>query len=266
MALTVTKSTLLRYIGRKLGLLTDSRLASTLSGAALIDATDVLDTALRSFYEPNVLPEEVGRSEKHQWSFLFSTQKFSLQSGVWRYLLPADFSMFNGPLTFTRGEDTCYPAIEMTAPEHIYRMQQKNSSGGVPKWAARETAMNQQGLGTRHELVVYPTPSADYVLDLSYKINPYSLDADAELPLGGQAHVQTIISACLAAAADFDEYEGDKYERRFIDHLRSSISHDRKLSAPQYLGINTDTSDGAEVNYMRPYGGSSIVTYEGTSY
>lgn len=266
MALTVTKSVLLRYIGRKLGLLTESRLASTLSGASLIDATDVLNDALRMFYEPNVLPEEIGRYEKHQWSFLFSTQRFSLGSGVWRYSLPADFAMLNGPLTYARGEDTCYPPLELTAPEIVHRKQQQNDSSGVPKIAALETAMNQQGLGTRHELIVYPTPDGDYGLNLPYKINPYSLDADAELPLGGQAHVQTIIAACLAAAADFDEYEGDKYERRFMDHLRSSISHDRKLSAPQSLGINYDTSDGVEWNRMRPYGGSSIVTYEGNSY
>lgn len=266
MALTVTKSTLLRYIGRKLGLLTETRSASTLSGAALIDATDVLNDALRRFYDPDILPEDIGRYEKHQWSFLFPTVRFSLASGQWRYALPADFAMLHGPLTYARGEDTCYPPLELTAPEIVYRRQQQNDSSGIPRMAAIQVTTPQQGLPTSHELVVYPTSDGDYGLNLTYKINPYSLDADAELPLGGQAHVQTVISACLAAAAMFDEFEGSKYEQRFLEHLRSSISHDRKLSAPESLGVNYDTSDGVEFYRNRPYGGSSIVTYDGVSY
>jgi hypothetical protein len=265
MALTVTKNDLLRYIGRKLGKLTESRSASTLTGAALADCTDVLNDALRRFYEPDVLPEEIGRGEKHQWSFLFPTVRFAFTSNEWKYLLPADFSMIHGPLVYARGEDTSYGKLEITAPEKIQDLQQRDNSAGVPRMAAVRTAMPMQGVPGRQELIVYPTSSGNYSVDLTYKVNPYSLDADTELPLGGQAHVQTLIASCMAAAALFDEYEGDKYERRFIEHLRSSISHDRQLHAPESLGVNYDTSDGCEYPRMR-CGGESIVTYNGTSY
>jgi hypothetical protein len=260
MALTTTKADLMRYIGRKLGY---GR--SGVSGTKLTDVTDVLNDALRRFYEPDILP---GEREKHQWSFLYPVKRFEFAETKWKYNLPQDFSMLNGPIFYARGEDTTYPALEITGPEKIYARQQQDDSAGRPRLAAVQVKSPDQASPTSYELIVYPTSDDDYEVNLRYKINPYSLDDTYALPLGGQAHVQTVLAACLAEAAAFDELESDKYEVRFIERLRASISHDRKLSAPETLGINYDTSDAtdyydsAPVTRWQSWG--NLTTYNGS--
>lgn len=241
MSLTVTKTALLGRIGKKLGY---GRTSSSFTSTQLADATAVLEDALRRAYEPIIAP---GEREKHQWSFLFPTKRFQFIENQFRFTLPADFSMLNGPLTYARGEDTVYSPIQIVGPQDIYKRQQQDDSAGRPQLAAIQVVTVDQVAGTRHELVVYPTSDDDYEVNLSYKVNPYSLDYDTALPLGGQAHVQLIIAACMAEAAKFDELNDGQDEAWFIECLRSSISHDRRVFAPETLGMNYDRSDAYDI-------------------
>lgn len=259
MSLTVTKNDLLRHIGRKLGF---SRNPSEWSPTQLQDATDVLDAALRRLYEPNILP---GEREKHQWSFLMPTKRFQFAANEWRYTLPADFAMLNGPIAYARGEDTIYPTIDIVGPQHIYKRQQRDDAAGRPSMAAVEVKAPDGTSPTRYELIVYPTSDADYELSLNYRVNPYTLANDADLPLGGQPHSQTLISACLAECAVFDELNDGQDEARFIEQMRASISHDRRLSSPETLGTNTDGSDGADYP-CEVRNNSGLVPYNGNYY
>jgi hypothetical protein len=218
--------------------------ASSMTSAQLAIATDRLNDALRRFYEPDILP---GEREKHQWSFLLPTARFQFVENEFKVDLPADFSMLNGPITYARGEDTVYPPIAIVGPQEIYKRQQQDDSAGRPQLAAVQVKAVDPVAGTRHELLLYPTSDDDYEVNLSYKVNPYSLDFDTALPLGGQAHVQTIIAACLAECAAFDELSDGQDEMRYIERLRSSISHDRRVFAPETLGINYDTSDAFDI-------------------
>ncbi len=257
MSLNVTKTDLLRHIGRKLGY---NRAPSSFTSQQTTDSTDVLNNALRRFYEPDILP---GERNKWQWSFLFPTKRFQFAANEWRFDLPSDFSMLNGPITYARGEDSVYPSIEIVGPQHIYQRQQQDDSAGRPRLAAVQVKSVDQVAGTRHELVVYPTSDDAYEVSLSYKVNPFSLDYDTALPLGGQAHVQTIIAACLAECAVFDELNDGADEARFIERMRASISHDRQLSSPETLGMNCDRSDGFDYDSgcIRPQSWGGIITY-----
>lgn len=262
MSLTVTKNDLLRHIGRKLGY---NRTPSSFTSTQTTDATDVLNNALRRFYEPDILP---GERDKWQWSFLFPTKRFQFTANEWRFDLPADFAMLNGPITYARGEDTVYPSIEIVGPQHIYTRQQQDDSAGRPRIAAVQVKTVDQVATTRHELIVYPTSDDDYEVSLSYKVNPFSLDYDTALPLGGQAHVQTIIAACMAECAAFDELTDGQDEARFIERLRASISHDRQVFAPETLGVNRDRSDGYDLYDdgtpgVRSLSWGSLTTYGG---
>lgn len=263
MSLTVTKNDLLRHIGRKLGY---NRTPSSFTSTQSTDATDVLNNALRRFYEPDILP---GERDKWQWSFLFPTKRFQFTANEWRFDLPADFAMLNGPITYARGEDTVYPSIEIVGPQHIYTRQQQDDSAGRPRIAAVQVKTVDQVATTRHELIVYPTSDDDYEVSLSYKVNPFSLDYDTALPLGGQAHVQTIIAACMAECAAFDELTDGQDEARFIERLRASISHDRQVFAPETLGVNRDRSDGYDLYDdgtpgVRSLSWGSLTTYNGS--
>lgn len=263
MSLTVTKNDLLRHIGRKLGY---NRTPSSFTSTQSTDATDVLNNALRRFYEPDILP---GERDKWQWSFLFPTKRFQFTANEWRFVLPADFAMLNGPITYARGEDTVYPSIEIVGPQHIYTRQQQDDSAGRPRIAAVQVKTVDQVATTRHELIVYPTSDDDYEVSLSYKVNPFSLDYDTALPLGGQAHVQTIIAACMAECAAFDELTDGQDEARFIERLRASISHDRQVFAPETLGVNRDRSDGYDLYDdgtpgVRSLSWGNLTTYNGS--
>lgn len=264
MSLTITKTGLLGRIGRKLGY---GRTSSSFTSTQLADATAVLEDALRRFYEPDILP---GEREKHQWSFLTPTLRFQFVENQFRVDLPEDFSMLNGPITYARGEDTVYPPIEIVGPQEIYKRQQQDDSAGRPQFAAVQVKAVDPVAGTRHELLLYPTSDDDYEVNLSYKVNPYSLDFDTALPLGGQAHVQTIIAACLAEAAVFDELTDGQDEARYIERLRSSISHDRRVFAPESLGLMREPSDSFDIyegnsNGYRYGSWGNITTVNGTT-
>lgn len=263
MSLTVTKNDLLRRIGRKLGY---SRTPSALTSTQLVDATDVLNDSLRRFYEPDILP---GEREKHQWSFLKPTKPFAFVENEYRFDLPEDFSMLDGPITYARGDETVFSAIAIVGVHKINKLQQQNDSAARPVMAAIQVKTPSQVGSTRQELLVYPTSDDDYEVSLTYKINPYSLDYDTSLPLGGQAHVQTIIAACLAECAVFDELTDGQDEARFIERLRASISHDRRLSAPETLGIDRDTSDAYDTydpngQGFRYQSWGNLTTYNGS--
>ena len=98
---------------------------------------------------------------------------------------------------------------------------------------------------TSYEMLCFPTPDQDYAATLRYKINPLNMRGVGQLPIGDRAHTQTIISACLASAEDFDSRPGVHTER-FIEHLRASINHDLQVNCPRVLGRNLDRSDGVD--------------------
>jgi hypothetical protein len=223
-----------RYIGRKLGM---NRTPSTIAANTIwsTDVEDVLADSLERFYDPEVTP-------KHQWSFLTPTIRFEFRDGVYRYDLPANFAMFGGPLTYPPASSAVFPEVEMTSPERVLHNLQRNSATGRPMMAAYRIKDTLGLHETAYELLVYPTPDEDYEAYAPVKINPLVVGSTQEVPLGGQPHRQTILAACLAECAAFNE-EDDRYEQRFMRRLMASISHDQQVSCPPMLGANVDRSD-----------------------
>lgn len=262
MAFTVNTDDLRGIIGRELGY---SRYASEISANVTWrdDVESVLKDGLRRFYDPDILPGEIA---KHQWSFLMPTTRFSFTEGDHRYDLPANFAMFSGPIHYPVASDTIWPAIQITSVEKIQGRLQQTTVSGRPYLAASRVKAVDEASNTGYELLVYPVPDQDYAVDFTYKINPVGPRPDESLPIGDQAHMQTIIEACLAAAEDFDGRAG-VHMARYAERLRSSISHDRQVRSPHTLGYNPDRSDY--------YGGSTpdlrsldnyAVSYNGVEY
>lgn len=210
-----------------------------------------LETGLRNFYSP----------DGHEWGFLRPLGKVTLIEGQSTAELPSDFAMMDGSLSFDVDEQLYVCDIPVTSEPRVRQMQNRLYVGR-PSWAA--LSLNSTDVGTSYSLIFDCVADQDYAMNLRYKINPATLSEEVELPLGGDAHHQTIVESCLSAV----ELAGGKpgvHSVSFQQRLRSSIDRDRRTRAPDCLGYNQDASDRQYLDH-REYGGQYIVGYNGIEY
>lgn len=217
-----------------------------------------LQSGLRNFYHPQVLP---GEKNRHEWSFLRPMAQMMLTLGQNCFDLPANFSILEGSITFAPDQYVSHLAIALVGELSVRKSQQTAGISGRPRIAATRPKPPSV-VGTRYELIVYPTPDQDYEVLLRYQVNPDAGAEDGDTLLGGQPHAQTIIESCLAAVEQGAGKAGI-HGKQFMELLRSSVSHDRCSNSCPMLGYNGDVrmvSDG-EMNWRdcQDY----FVTYNG---
>lgn len=242
-ALSLNKNQLLAVIGQAMGIGANP---DTWTHGELSKATESLRSGLRRFYDPPVIP---GERNKHLWSFLEPVRVINLEAEKHTYDLPEDFAMLSGNLTYAPGTTVLYPEIKEIAESDIrYRLQHTVATGRPSVCATRVKDSAEDGK-VLYEILFYPIPDQDYEVSIKYRFNPLNMASDVALPMGGQPHAQTIIEACLAAVEDYGGAPG-VHSKRFMESLYSSISHDRQVRSPDYLGYNHDSSDRA--SYWNP--------------
>jgi hypothetical protein len=261
-SLEVTKSQLERLIGRAIF---NNPNPKTWTHGQASTVAEVLRTGLRKFYQPQVLPNE---RDTWQWSFLSPVHLMDIQSGVFAYDLPLDFSMVRGGITYSDGTGIMYPPIRLVSEEQVRQQLQATGNTARPFVAAIRVKNSNENTGTRYEFLLAPIPSEDRQIAIPYAINPEQLGTDQALPMGGQPHAQTVIEACLAAS-EIHLGSGNSHQQEFLTCLQASISHDRMLSSPHTLGYNRDNSDSYhhDLPYVERFNrGDSMTTYNGTVY
>lgn len=231
--LGVNKAYLRRMIGRTMKI---SPHPSVWSHAQAKQVQTALEIGLRKFYAPIVLP---GEKYSHEWSFLKPLAQISTVSGVHTYPLPDDFAMISGPLTFAPATTSLYPPVEVMGEEYVRYRRQHTEASARPAMACVQPVLADDGT-TRYELSLWPTPDTSYTMFYRYQINPHQLSDDVSLPIGGQVHAQTALEACLSAAEEMNGIGQGLHSARFLDCLRASVSHDRKVSSPETMGYNGD--------------------------
>jgi hypothetical protein len=229
------------YLKRRIGLQMEYGAHTALWNHKQASEVDLaLETGLRKFYSPMVLP---GEAYSYDWKFLKPIGTITTESGISSYDLPAGFICMEGPLTFAPDEGDFWPSLEIV-PE--YRVRQKlaqDSSSGRPRFAAIRVKPIDPAGGTRYEVLVSPPADGTYEISYRYQVNPAGMDNDACLPYGGQQHAQTLIEACLAAAEEQMDVKNGPHAQAFVLCLQASVSSDRKTSAAEFLGPNLDGSD-----------------------
>lgn len=256
--MAITYDQLRDRIGDKLGYGVSSTSWSANSTKSL-RVERILADGLRRFFDPPVTPS-------HQWTFLTKIGSLTTASGVYSYVLPSDFSMLEEAPTYAPNDETLWPPFNVTGAELLrYRLQQ-DSTSGRPLECAVQVASVTEAVGTRYELLVWPVPDDEYVIQLPYKINPTIPGADESVPLGGQPHERTVIAACMAECEVFDEFSDGKAEGLFQAALAASIAHDHRSVMPFNLGVNGDNSDlvGHRAE-GRQYMQNMYVSYNGLS-
>ncbi len=205
--------------------------------ASLVE--QILERGLARFYDPPVLP---GERDKHQWSFLTPTITIDLVASQYAYPLPHGFASFMGPLMYAPGQNDFYPPIEIMGAEEVQRRLGYSDDTGRPCIGGIRVLNSIDIHKTAWELIVHPVPDAAYQVKGQAKLNPVLPGESDDVLLGGQPHENTIIEACLAETVAFldDLDDGGSSERRFLEFLASSISHDRHVTGAQTVGYVGD--------------------------
>lgn len=217
-ALTIDYDTLRREVGRSVGYPRDP---AQWDPDQEQDVGDAIARGLSTFYWPPLLE---GQNERHLWSFLQKTFSVSCASGTYAYDLPDDYLGIVGGLT--QAAASGHLAIERTSEERLRAAQAMRPKSGTPRYCAVRAKDHEPTLGTRYEILLYPTPDASYTPEGRYLFEPPTLDEVNQYPVGGGVHRETILESCLAAAeVMLNDGEGP-HQAKFMAALAASIQID----------------------------------------
>lgn len=260
MSLAVTRTELLRAVGRYLGFGDDP--ASDWDAHQLQAALDAVTAGEAQFYAPPILP---GERTAHRWSFLKQFLVLTTTAGQGDYDLPTDFGGALERLSFSANDNVWEGQLRLTGHAQILAQRQRNDGRSRPclyaVWPLPATGEQPQRWG----LSLYPIPDQEYTLSGPYLINPHGVEANTPYPLGGQPHGETLRQSVLAAAELAMDGEQGVHWNAFLQRLAASVSLDRATSGPHLFGYNTDRSIAPSIERI-PTGRRRYVTYNGQEY
>lgn len=231
--LTITFAGLKSEIGAYLGI---SRTTTDWSAENTADVARILKAGQRQFYEASYRPNPNAPLRTHVWSFLRKRMSLNISSGTATYALPDAFAGFLDPeLAFTASK--AWPLTLVPMWRVIEKIQAGTSMPtGIsqPLLAAVESVTSTLSTtGQRWQIVLWPTPDSSLVVTGQYRLNPDALATDGHYPLGGEAHAQTILESCLAAAEEMMNDQLTIHRERYAELLAQSIQLDSRLHAQE---------------------------------
>jgi hypothetical protein len=159
------------------------------------------------------------------------------------YDLPDDFAAIEGPLTFSPTDGILKRNIEVVAEWQVRAKLAEIPWVLFPRMAAIRPKPIDETTWTRYEILFWPIPDDTYTLSYRYQVNIQPLNDTNQYPPGAQPHGETILESCLAIAEQTRDGKPGLHTARFAERLSASVSADRKASAPEFLGYNSDHSD-----------------------
>ena len=150
--------------------------------------------------------------------------------------LPAEFEAIasDSDLAYYPDQNDLYPPLQQRYD--LRSMQQGNPYFDRPSSYSIRTAEFDPTVGSRKQLVFYPTPDAAYVLRVPMILRPTMIDSTNQYPVGGETLAQVILEACLAAAERNYDEENKRHTERFQQLLPLAIRADLEKSTPTSLG------------------------------
>ena len=232
------------------------------SGTALTKAKDITFRGYMKFLFP-LNPKD---SEIYTWSFLRQEFKIVTEANKFVYPLPDNFERFdqNGKITYGPDENNTFLTY---VPLHkIHEHRNFSVASSEPFLYSIRTAAFDKVVGSKKELVLYPTPSAAYELIGYYIITPAKPESDGDFFIGGPLESDAILQCCLAVAEnDEDEQMGVQTERA-VEMLHTLIRKDSGDS-PDSVGFVVDGNldVGSLFDYRKwwiPRGPHTVYGYE----
>lgn len=195
---------------------------------------DAVDSGLRNVYWPALV---LGEPWAHEWSWMRPVRTFTTTADFSTYQLPSNFGGIEGEITYAANQ--ALRVIRIRGENYIRELQTTQTTSGIPEFAAVRT-LNVGNTGQRYELILWPTPNAAYDLTFRFNLNPDALSAANDYALGGPALAETILQSCRAAADRIFNDNVGAEQQLFIERLKSSVSLDRRMLAPERLGFAHD--------------------------
>jgi hypothetical protein len=219
-SLQITYSEIQREIWRFLGY---GRTPDSTKTDETTDVADIIKSGLRNFYWPNV------GDSRYSWSFLRKRATVTTESGTASYSLATDFEgLLEG---FTYGAGVGKRRISRASEEEILAAQGKNEQSGAPEYCALRAAHPAEGDKMLWEVVFYPAPDKAYSLAYRYSVSPPELSDINVYHLGGAAHSECVLEACLASAEKtaLPEHGNGIHAERFQQLLQASVKIDSEM-------------------------------------
>lgn len=172
----------------------------------------------------------------HKWSFLYPSISITTVSGKSLYDLPAGYDSMMGPLTYSYGASFYYPHIDIINESEIRRKQASYSDSGPPQYASIVMDEYDASVGSKRQLMLYPTPDGAYELKAKMRLRPTMIDGDNPNPLGAEVLSQVIIESCLAAAErTFRDTDEEVHSKTYARLLAAAIEIDKDAASPDFI-------------------------------
>lgn len=257
MSINITRTEILRHLGRDLGWSRDPVYWDERQQA---DADDMLTLGVLQFYGPHVLP---GERQQHEWSFLTPWATIVTQESIADYDLPEDFGGLTDDITFL-SENTGPCPIKIVSDTMIRRYQQRSQNvSGFPSYACVVPAPSDGSRPQVWQITFAPTPDGQYELRMRYRSNPNQITESTPYPLGGQPTADALIASVLASAeSKLNDTQGVRY-MEYVEKLKAAVSWDRTHNSGS-LGYCGDPSvfsydeDGWQQNTKLLYNGVEL--------
>lgn len=225
--LSLTYTELMNEVSTYLGFGVDY---TAISSAKQTQCENIIKKALRRFYN------------EISWTFLYPTATLSLVANTEDYDAPDDFAGIAGVVTFTNTNEGYWQARVIPEPELLALRQNHQNRTGRPQFVAVRPKTHDGTTGQRHEILVWPKPSASESAYYRKITRQEPLSTNNPYPLGGAEHAETIRAACIAAAELENDDEIGPREQKYQAELGRSMRKDGDLQ-PRFLGYNGDDSD-----------------------
>lgn len=220
MSLHITYDELLREVGRFLGY---GRDPDDWSDDQTTDVEDTIKSGLRSFYWPTV------GDKRYAWSFLRKRSNLTTVSNTDSYYLADDFEGLLEGFSYSAGSGK--RRVSRVSEEDILALQGKNDQSGAPEYCCLRSVPPEEGSEMLWEVVFYPTPDDTYTLAYRYSVSPAELSDLNQYHLGGAAHSECVLEACLACAEKtmLPEHGNGIHAERFQRLLQASVLLDQEM-------------------------------------
>jgi hypothetical protein len=161
------------------------------------------------------------------------------------YDMPDDFGGIVGPFTF--GEDEAYTPVQPGPEYKVREMRQFSSTTGTPSVCAIRPKTTDGVAGQRWESLWYPVPDGTYNVSYTKRVQLDQISATYPYPWGGSPHSETIRQSVRDIAAQTMDEEYGWEHQRFLELLAASVSYDKEMGTPDYMGYNQDWTEWGRV-------------------